>query len=127
MTIDETTEIECDHIWVNARCPKCAAVSSERRMREFLEQSGADYVAEHGGPGPNGNIDVALYRSIVSTLLNVADHLEERDRRNLFEHTIDAVDWTLRVVGIYTLINTVLGLASRRDASSYRERSKFYG
>lgn len=127
MTIDEITEIECDHEWVNARCSKCAVVSCERRLREFLEQSSVDYAAEHGGVGPNAHIDIDLHRAVVSALLNVADHLEEKDRRNLLEHAVATLDWILRVAGIYTLIDALSGLAFRRDVSKDRVRSKFFG
>lgn len=133
MTIDETTEIECDHEWVNARCAKCAVVSSERRLREFLEHSSADYASKHGGPGPNAHHDVDLHRVIVSTLLNVADYLEQREnRQNPVERVIGWIDWPLRVASILDIVEKLLkglGISLKRGPSQTRtrQRSKFYG
>ena len=128
MTIDQTTETDCVHNWVNARCANCAVVSSERRLREFLEHSSGDYEAMHGLVGPNGNFDVDLVRAMVSTLLNLADYLEERDkRRNPVGRLIDWVDWPLRAASSLTLLEKMLrafGLSLRRESSPARQRSK---
>ena len=129
MTIPKTTEIECIHEWVNARCSKCSVLCTERRLREFLEQSSADYWAKYGDAGPNGNIDVDLHRAIVSTLVNVADHLERREsRRNPVERVLDWFDWPLRVASVLSLLEKLLrafGLSLKRSSS--HPSSEVYG
>ena len=133
MTIPKTTEIECIHEWVNARCSKCSVLSTERRLREFLEQSSVDYASNHGGPGPNAGHDVDLVRALVSTLLQVTDYLQEEDRRrNPVERVIDWIDWPLRLAGILDLIEKVLGslgmsITIKRVSPRVRQRTEFYG
>ena len=133
MTSSQTNDADCEHEWVNARCAKCAVVSSERRLREFLEQSSVDYASNHGGPGPNGGHDVDLVRAMVSTLLQVTDYLQEEDRRrNPVERVIDWIDWPLRLAGILDLIEKVLGslgmsITIKRVSPRVRQRTKFYG
>lgn len=127
MTSSQANDAVCEHEWVNARCAKCAVVSSERRLREFLEQSTADYLAKHGDAGPNGNIDVDLHRAIVSTLVNVADYLERREsRRNPVERVLDLFDWPLRVASVLSLLEKLLkafGESLKRTSSNPRKRS----